>query len=362
MLNGFFIFEPIINELGKLIDVRFLEVNPSFELQTGIRADEIIGKTWIEAFKYPNQDLSIYHNILYSGEGEHFETYYMQGNIYYLVNAFKIADNKVGVVFDNITEYKQAIKQITMLNEELEKRVVQRTNELQAAINELEAFAYTVSHDLKSPLRAIDGYSRIILEDFGANLEEDGNEMIHNIRNICRDMIEMINKLLKYSVTIKTDIDKEHINIEEMFKIIFNELKLEHKDRSIKLIIETGLPHVFADKVMFRQVIYNILSNAIKFTKYKEKALITVGCTITGDEYIFYVSDNGAGFDMDFSWKLFSIFERLHTSDEFEGSGIGLVTVKKIIQKHGGRVWIEGKLEKGATVYFTLPIEWQRDI
>jgi light-regulated signal transduction histidine kinase (bacteriophytochrome) len=170
-------------------------------------------------------------------------------------------------------------------------------------------------------------------------------------------MIDMISKLLKYSTASETEIVKEKINIEEILKSIFKELISVNLNRDITLIIETGLPTVFADKILIRQVIYNILSNAVKFTKNREAALINVGCTITGEEYIFYVKDNGAGFDMDSSSKLFSIFQRLHASDEFEGSGIGLVTVKKIIQRHGGRVWIEGKTEIGATVYFTLPFE-----
>lgn len=226
---------------------------------------------------------------------------------------------------------------------------------MQSAVNELEAFTYTVSHDLKSPLRAVDGYARILREDFESNLGDEGNEIIGNIRMICAEMIDMINKLLKYSTTSKTDIVKEEIYIEEMFEAIYKELISANLDREITMTIETGLPRVIADKIMIRQAIYNILSNAVKFTQNREKAFINIGCTITGDEYVFYVKDNGAGFDMDSSGKLFGIFQRLHTNDEFEGSGIGLVTVKKIIQMHGGRVWIEGKIDIGATVYFTLP-------
>lgn len=358
MLNGFFVFEPVVNSAGKLVDIRFVDINPGFEVQTRMKTDGMIGKTWTEVFGYPSQELGIYHSILHTGEVEQFETYYANGNVYYLVNAFKISDSHVGVVFDNITEYKQAIKEITILNEELEQRVAARTDELQSVVNELEAFTYTVSHDLKSPLRAVDGYSRIIMEDYGSKLNEDAAEMIRNIRNICRDMIEMINKLLQYSTTSKAPITKEQINIEEIFKSIFNELESANAGRNIRLTIETRLPMVNADRIMLRQVIYNILSNAVKFTKHRETAIIRVGCIITSIEYIFYVKDNGAGFDMSYSGKLFGIFQRLHTSDEFEGSGIGLVTVKKIIQKHGGKVWIEGKTGAGATVYFTLPIEW----
>lgn len=357
MLNGFFVLEPVMNKEGKLVDIRFLNMNPGFRLQIGVETDDIIGRTWTEVFNYSNQNLKIYESILRTGEPKHFETYYENTDIYYLVNAFKISDTQVGVIFDNITVYKKAIKEITLLNEELEQRVAERTEELQSAVNELEAFTYTVSHDLKSPLRAVDGYSRIIIEDFGIRLGDEGNEIINNIRNICKDMLEMISKLLKYSTMSKTAMVKEAINIEEIFKAVFNELKSLHTDRDIRLIVETGLPVIYADRVMLRQVVYNILSNAVKFTKHRETAFITVGCTITGEEYVFYVRDNGVGFDMNYSAKLFGIFQRLHTSDEFEGSGIGLVTIKKIIQKHGGQVRIEGTPEEGATIYFTFPFK-----
>jgi signal transduction histidine kinase/ABC-type uncharacterized transport system substrate-binding protein len=356
MMNAFCVIEPVMNENRKIIDIRFVVVNPGFRTQIGADTIEIVGKTWMEVNKYPNKNLKIYHDILCTGKARHFDTYYPGVNIYFSANAFKISDNQIGVVFNNITEYKQAIKEITILNEELEHRVVERTEELQSAVNELEAFAYTVSHDLKSPLRAVDGYSRILWEDFETKLGDEGSEIIRYIRHICADMIEMINKLLKYSTTSKADIVKEEVNMEEKFKSIYKEIKSAHSDRNITLTIETGLPVVYADRVMIRQVIYNVLSNAVKFTQNRETALITVGCTITGNEYIFYVKDNGAGFDMDSSGKLFGIFQRLHSNDEFEGTGIGLVTVKKIIQRHGGQVWIEGKTDVGATVYFTLPL------
>ncbi len=358
MLNGFFIFEPIFNEDNKLVDIRFINANPGFENQTKIKTNDIIGKTWRDVFGYPNQELSIYQNVLRTGITERFETYYSEVDIYYLVNVFKASDQEVGVVFDNISEYKMAIKEIKTLNEELEMRVAERTYELQQAIGELEAFAYTVSHDLKSPLRAVDGYSRIMFEDLGEKLGGEASDILQNIRSICKDMIEMINKLLQYSTTARAALYKEEINIEEIFASAANEIKLAAPERDIRFVIETGLPRVYADKILLKQVIYNVLSNAVKFTKDREQALITIGSTISEQEYIFYVKDNGVGFDMEYSDKLFGIFQRLHTSEEFEGTGIGLVTIKKIIQKHGGRTWITGEVNAGAAVYFTLPFSW----
>ncbi len=358
MLNGFFVFEPVVNHENRLTDIRFKNVNPGFEHQTGVKANDITGKTWMEVFKYPSQDLNILQGIWQTGEAEHFETYSPELGIYYLVNAFKISDNRIGVVFENITEYKQAIKEIRELNEGLEQRVNERTSELQSVVSELEAFTYTVSHDLKSPLRAVDGYSRILLEDYGERLDKDAREIIGNIRSICRDMIEMINKLLQYSTTSRLGLNKSEIDMEEMVLSIFSELKSTCPGRDLRLNIETGLPKLWADRILLKQAIYNILSNGVKFTKNRQKAVISVGSTITGDEYVFYFKDNGVGFDMEFSGKLFGLFQRLHTNSEFEGSGIGLVTIKKIIQKHGGRTWIEGRVDEGATVYFTLPLSW----
>jgi light-regulated signal transduction histidine kinase (bacteriophytochrome) len=232
---------------------------------------------------------------------------------------------------------------------------VTRTLELKNAIKTLEAFTYTVSHDLKAPIRAIDGYSRIILEDFHESIEEDNVEMILNIRNICKEMIAMINKLLEYSTTAGLLVQKKQLDINEMFENIFNELRTSYLERNIQLKTETKLPKVMADKILLKQAIYNLLANAVKFTRDKEISLIIVGCITEENEYIFYVKDNGVGFDMEFSAKLFGLFQRLHTPEEFEGSGIGLITVQNIIQKHGGRVWIEGQIDIGATVYFSLP-------
>lgn len=358
MLNGFFVVEPIFNEDKKLVDIKFLNVNPTFKKQVNIHIDNVVGKTWVEVFGYPNLELNIFERILETGRTERFETYYGKANAYYIVNAFKISDNQIGVIFENISEYKMAIKEIKKLNEELEERVSVRTAELSKAIDELESFTYTVSHDLKSPLRAIDSYSRIMYEDHGENLHSDAVDIIQNIRGICKDLISMINHLLEYSMTSKKELNKEEINIKEMFLSVFNELQLTNSEREVTLVIETVLPNVYGDKLLLRQVVYNILSNAFKFTKNTEKPKITIGNTITSDEYIFYVKDNGIGFNMDYSKKLFGIFQRLHTSDEFEGTGIGLVTIKKIIEKHGGRTWIEGQVNVGATIYFTLPFSW----
>lgn len=255
------------------------------------------------------------------------------------------------------TQYKLAIEEIQSLNDELEQRVANRTSELQNAVSELEAFSYTISHDLKSPLRAIDGYSKFIIEDYGSTIHGEAREMIDHIQGISSDMITLINKLLEYALTSKANIARETVASDEMIQSVFKEFEVGNSGKPMVLIFEGKLPGIEVDKVLFKQVITNILSNAVKFSKEKERIEIRVGCYIRENEYIFYLKDNGVGFDMKYSSKLFGIFQRLHRSQDFEGTGIGLATVKKIIQKHGGSVWIEAVLNEGATVYFTIPIE-----
>ncbi len=254
-------------------------------------------------------------------------------------------------------QYQRAIREIKILNDELEQRVLDRTVELQDAVSELEEFTYTVSHDLKSPLRAIDGYSKFILEDFGNSLHNEVVGMIGSIQTTCEDMIELINKLLEYSITTQSSISIEKVNIKSMLTTVFHELEIGNPDKKMELTFETDIPTVMVDKLLFKQVVTNILSNSVKFSKQDQTIKIAVACTQSQNEYIFSVKDNGVGFDMKYSKKLFGIFQRLHRSQDFEGAGIGLATIKKIIKKHKGRVWIESILNEGTTIYFTIPID-----
>ena len=355
MLNGYLVFEPILDSQHLIQDIRFVEINPSFINDMKIDISNVCGKTWSQVLGFKHPDIPIYQEVLNTGKPVQFETYYSEGNTYYWVNAFKISDNQIGIVVDNITNYKLAIKEVKKLNEELEERVEERTKELQNAVNQLEAFTYTVTHDLKSPLRAVESYIRIVFKDYGDSLDKEIVDLLSSVVRISREMITMIEKLLEYSTASQAKLNIEEINMENKFLACFDELKAGYPDRKIEMVIETGLPNIYADRVLMKQVITNILSNAFKFTKDREKARITVGSTLTEDAYVFYVKDNGTGFDMNYSSKLFGIFQRLHTSDEYEGTGIGLVTIKNIIEKHGGKVWLEGEVGVGATIYFTIP-------
>jgi signal transduction histidine kinase len=247
-------------------------------------------------------------------------------------------------------------QQIMKMNEELEEKVKERTTQLRDAMKELEAFSFTVSHDLKSPLRSIDYCAKYILEDYADELNPEVKKMLTDIRSTCENMFNLINKLLLYSMTAKTLPELAPVDTDQLFRNTYSELMTSVENRDIEFIIEGVLPEVKADYILLKQVVNNILSNSIKFTRQKEKAVITVKCEKDENDYRFIIRDNGVGFDMKYASKLFGIFQRMHTQNEYEGSGIGLATVKKIIDKHGGQVNISSIENEGTVVSFTLPI------
>ncbi len=230
------------------------------------------------------------------------------------------------------------------------------TQTLMQANSELSSFNYTISHEIKAPVRAIDGYARIFLEDYGGSLDAEGRGLIENIRGITRETIALADKLLEYTRFMREQPCSEVVDLQVIVHEVFMSLHAA-EGADITLRFETPLPHVLGDRVLLRQAYANILSNAHKFTRGKVGGTITVGFGGAAGEDVFFVRDNGAGFDMAFSQNLFGVFQRMHTADEFEGSGLGLAIVRKIILMHQGRVWITGEVGKGVTVCFTLPTE-----
>ncbi|AKH39185.1 PAS domain S-box-containing protein [Nitrosomonas communis] len=335
----------------------FLEINPTmvnlFEAES---TEQLLAHSFGEFYCELAERKALMGKVLLQGYvyGEEVRLKTLKGREFYAgLTAVMKKDEIIGIYFDGIVEdisvRKESEWQIKLLNENLRFR----TNELEAINHELEAFSYSVSHDLRAPLRALDGFSRTLLDEYADQLDQRGRDRLKRIRLAAQRMAELIDSLLKLSRVTRTELKWERVNLTSLANEILATLQQMEPDRKVRYTVQSGLI-VRGDAQLLHIMLDNLLSNAWKFSAHNPQALIEVGCNIKKGRMIYFIRDNGVGFDMTYADKLFGVFQRLHDPHEFPGTGIGLATVQRVIHKHGGDIWAESTIDQGSTFYFTL--------
>lgn len=352
----------LANIMARDLDDRVILWNAGMEKMYGWTKSEAIGRTSHELFRtcFPEQLKSIREILFRDGhwEGElvHCRKH---GDPIFVASQWILHRDPAGKpaaileVNNDITDKREAEAQVLKLNSELEQRVRDRTAELTSANQEMEAFTYSVAHDLRAPLRHIDAFARILVEDFAPELPAEASRYLENIRAGSRNMSRLVDDLLNLARVGREHLKRRATPLGEIVGQVVDDLRSETQERAIEWRIEP-LPTVECDPGLIKQVFANLLSNAVKYTRPRPMAVIEVGSRQFDGESALFVRDNGVGFNMKYADKLFGVFQRLHRAEEFEGTGVGLATVDRIIRKHGGSVWAEAEMGKGATFYFTL--------
>lgn len=276
----------------------------------------------------------------------------------YSVRARRLGNDEVGSLTDAfnsmLIQIQEQTKALNEFNQNLERMVAERTTELEVANKELESFSYSVSHDLRAPVRAIHSYMNIFMEDYGHQFDDEGKRLLNVVLKNGKKMGFLIDDLLSFSQLGRKELIKTSFSMNELVTGVWNDLYKQDETRHVEFILNP-LPDIQAERATLQQVWVNLISNALKYTKNNKQTVIEISGERKGEEVIYSVKDNGSGFDMTFYDKLFGVFQRLHSQEEFEGTGVGLAIVERIISKHGGKIWAEGKVDEGAVFYFSLP-------
>ena len=347
MLNGFAYCKAILRN-NKLVDFTFLAVNEEYQAITGL--ENLAGKNGSEVMpellKADPELATRMRDAAVYGRTSKFEQHVPIIDKWFSISLYGPEKGYFVSLVDNITERKKAEAEINALNEGLEQRVKERTEEL-------ESFSYSVSHDLRAPLRAVKGYAKILEEDYAPSFDQEGKRLLGEVQNHAQNMGLLIDELLAFSRLGRKDVNKDRINMEMMIRDIIKEISITTE---IKAEIQFGemLP-VMADRFLLKHVMMNLLSNALKFSSQQEHPQVVIGSRKENGSIIYSIQDNGVGFEMNYQHKLFNLFQRLHAVEEFPGTGVGLSIVQRIIHKHNGKVWGVGKINEGATFFFSLP-------
>jgi PAS domain S-box-containing protein len=344
------------------LDGRYMLINEEYERLFSVKREEIIGMTDHDIFpaeladEFRRNDLA----AAKSGGPVQFEEIAPgeDGPHTYLTIKFPLLgpDGEpyaVCGISTDITDRKHAEQEVKMFNVKLERRVMERTAELEASTKELDAFAYSVSHDLRAPLRSLHGFSQVLLEDYSDQLDETGVGHLRRLQVNATLMAQLLDDLLRLSRTTRVELRRQSIDLTSMSEAILADLAANEPERHVKVSVEPKLRED-GDLHLVRLALQNLIANAWKFTAHREEAEITIGSVVQGTQRAFFVRDDGAGFDPRFQNKLFEPFQRLHSAADFEGSGIGLAIVQRVILRHGGVIWAESALGEGATFFFTL--------
>jgi PAS domain S-box-containing protein len=354
MFNGFVLYEVICDDEGTPVDFLLLEVNRAFEKMTNLKAEDIVGKTLLEIT--PEAELhwrDMFIRVCTTGQPEQLQDYSQDFDKYFTLYAYRPEPGQFAIVFADVTKQVLAEKELQKFNEELEQRVKERTDQLERQNKDMESFSYSVSHDLRAPLRAISGFGQILLDEYASNWEEEPSQLLERMIRAGQKMDALIDGLLVLSRISQVGLDIESVNLSSLAEQAFELLSSSIKGREINFTAH-DTPNVKGDPRLMEAVLTNLISNAIKFSGNKKIADIEFGHFKKDDLDIYYLKDNGIGFNMKYTDKLFAPFQRFDAQTEIEGTGIGLTIVQQIIERHQGNVWAESHIGEGTTFYFHL--------